>query len=113
MSTQVMHHGLERSADRFRDRVFLRFGDEHLTFADVDARSNAFARYLSAQGIGTDDRVAVMLGNRPDFVVAVLGISKGGAAAVLVSPAWKAREVDHAIGLTRPVHAVVEGTTAA
>ena len=37
-----------------------------------------------------------MMTNRVEFVVAVNGISKLGAAAVLLSPAWKAIEVDHA-----------------
>ena len=33
-----------------------------------------------------------MTSNRPEFVVAVHGISKAGAASVLLSPAWKAVE---------------------
>ena len=43
-----------------------------------------------------------MLTNRVEFVVAVNAISKLGAAAVLLSPAWKAAEVDHALSLTAP-----------
>ncbi len=50
-----------------------------------------------------------MTSNRPEFVMAVHGISKLGAAAVLFSPAWKAFEVDHALQLTAPVHAVADG----
>ena len=38
-----------------------------------------------------------MTANRPEFVVAVYAISKLDAAAVLISPAWKAREVGHAL----------------
>ena len=41
--------------------------------------------------------------------MAVHAISKLGAAAVLLSPAWKAAEVDHALDLTAPVHAVADG----
>jgi acyl-CoA synthetase (AMP-forming)/AMP-acid ligase II len=106
-----MHHTLERSADRFGDRIAVRFGDEQFTYAELDARSNAFARALHAAGVRRGERVAVMLSNRPDFVVAVHGISKCGAAAVLLSPAWKEREVMHAISLTEPAHAVVEAAT--
>jgi acyl-CoA synthetase (AMP-forming)/AMP-acid ligase II len=46
-------------------------------------------------------------------VVAVNGISKLGAAAVLLSPAWKALEVDHALGLTEPSFAIADGAGAA
>src|SRR4051794_28359006 len=107
-----MHDGLQRAADRFGDRVGIWFGDDQITFAELDARSNAFARYLYAKGVARGDRVAIMLNNRPEFIAAVHGISRCGAAAVLLSPAWKAREVGHAVELTRPVHAVVETGTA-
>ena len=50
-----------------------------------------------------------MTSNRPEFVVAINGISKIGAAAVLLSPAWKAVETGHAVELTAPVHAVADG----
>jgi long-chain acyl-CoA synthetase len=54
-----------------------------------------------------------MTSNRPEFVVAINAISKLGAAAVLLSPAWKAFEVDHAVDLTDPVHALADGAAAA
>ena len=47
--------------------------------------------------------------NRVEFLVAVHAISKLGAAAVLLSPAWKAAEVGHALGSPAPVHAVADG----
>jgi acyl-CoA synthetase (AMP-forming)/AMP-acid ligase II len=106
-----MHEGLERAADRFGDRDAIRFGGAAWTFGELDERGNAFARWLHAQGVVPGDRVALMLSNRPEFVAAVYGISKVGAAAALLSPAWKAREVDHAIALTEPVHAIVESGT--
>ena len=43
-----------------------------------------------------------MTSNRVEFVAVVHAVSKLGAAAVLLSPAWKAVEVDHALGLTGP-----------
>jgi acyl-CoA synthetase (AMP-forming)/AMP-acid ligase II len=50
-----------------------------------------------------------MTANRMEFIAAVYGTSKLGAAAVTLSPAWKATEVGHALGLTGPVHAVADG----
>jgi long-chain acyl-CoA synthetase len=107
--TLLMHHGLEKSADRFGDRVALRAGDQDWSFRDLDGLSNAFARHLAAEGVLAGDRVALMTTNRMEFVVAVNAISKLGAAAVVISPAWKAVEVGHAVELTGPVHAVADG----
>src|SRR5256884_7410438 len=106
---RLMHDGLEQAAARFGERVFVRMGDDAWSFAEIDGRANAFARHLASRGVGARDRVALMTTNRPEFVIAVNAISKLGAAAVLVSPAWKALEVGHAVTLTKPVHGVADG----
>jgi long-chain acyl-CoA synthetase len=54
----------------------------------------------------------VMTSNRVEFVAVAHAVSKLGAAAVLLSPAWKAIEVDHALGLAAPRHAVADGPAA-
>ena len=105
----LMHEGLGLAAERFGDRDAVRAGDDRWSFADLDGLSNAFARHLEADGVTPGTRVAIMMSNRVEFVVAVHAISKIGAAAVLVSPAWKAVEVAHAVALTRPVHAIADG----
>ena len=105
----AMHGGLERAAARFGERDAVLAGDRRWTFAELDALSNAFAHRLAAAGVGPGDRVAVMTSNRVELVLAVQGASRLGAAAVMVSPAWKATEVGHAVALTRPVHGVADG----
>ena len=105
----LMHRGLERAADRYGDRDAVRRGDERWSFRDLDGLANAFARHLAARGVTGGDRVAVMTSNRTELVVAVHAVSKLGAAAVLLSPAWKGAEVTHALGLTAPRHAVADG----
>ena len=47
-----------------------------------------------------------MASNRPEFIAALLAIWRLAATAVLISPAWKRDEVDHALALTNPAHAV-------
>jgi long-chain acyl-CoA synthetase len=109
----LVHGGLERAADRYGDRVAVRTGADDWSFRGLDGLANAFARHLAARGVGPGARVAVMTSNRPEFVAAVHGISKVGAAVVLLSPAWKATEVDHALDVTAgPRHAVADGVAA-
>ena len=107
--SELLHDGLARAAETAGDRVAVRVDEEAWTFADLDRQSTSFAHHLAARGVGPRDRVAVMSTNRVEFPIAVHAISKLGAAAVLLSPAWKAAEVDHALSLTGPVHAVADG----
>ncbi len=82
------------------------FEDRRLTLPELDALADGLAASLTKSGVTTGQRVAVMSSNRPEFVAALLAIWRLGAAAVLISPAWKRDEVDHALGLTSPCHAV-------
>jgi acyl-CoA synthetase (AMP-forming)/AMP-acid ligase II len=111
-TVSVLHGGLERARATFADRPAIRAGERHWTFADLDAWADGFASTLAARGVGAGDRVAVLMTNRAEFLAAVEGISKLGAAAVLLSPAWKAAEVAHALAVTGARHAVAEPTTA-
>lgn len=98
----MIHDSLERAAREFGDRTALLVGDETITFAELNAQSDAFAAWLTGQGVVAGDRVALQLTNRPEFMAVVNGISKLGAAAVLISPAWKELEVTNAVTLTEP-----------
>jgi len=111
MTAALMHHPLEQAAARFGDRDAVLADDQRWSFRALDDASTAFGRHLAALGVRPGDRVATMTANRPEFVVAIHGISKTGAAAVLLSPAWKEAEVRHALALTAPLHAVADGPT--
>jgi acyl-CoA synthetase (AMP-forming)/AMP-acid ligase II len=109
----MLHEGLEGAAARQPDHVAIRAGTQRWSFRDVDRLSNGCASHLTLAGVRPGDRVAVMLSNRIELVVMVHAVSKLRAASVLLSPAWKAAEVDHALGLTAPVHAVADGAAVA
>ncbi len=87
----------------------MRTASHDWSYQALDRASRAFARQLESHDVGSGDRVALMSTNRIEFPIAVHGISRIGAAAVLLSPAWKDAEVAHALGLTRPVHAIADG----
>ncbi len=82
------------------------FEDRHLRMPELDVMTDSLAATLRKRGVNAEQRVAVMASNRPEFIAAVRAIWRLGAAAVLISPAWKRDEVEHALALTRPVDAV-------
>lgn len=82
------------------------FEERRFTLPQLDALAAGLARALAKTNVAAGERVALMASNRPEFVAALLAIWRLGAAAVLISPAWKRHEVDHALALTTPAHAV-------
>ena len=73
------------------------FREERLTYAELRARVDAFARALIAVGIGCGDRVAVLLPNRPDWLVAAFATAKVGAIVTAISTFSTARELEWAL----------------
>jgi long-chain acyl-CoA synthetase len=53
-----------------------------MTYRELDEQSDAFASALVEMGIGRGDRVAYMMANSPDLIVAYYGILKAGAVPV-------------------------------
>ncbi|HYX99017.1 MAG TPA: AMP-binding protein [Mycobacterium sp.] len=82
------------------------FEERHYTLPQLEALADGLAATLRRRGVTAGGRVALMASNRPEFVVALHAIWRLGAAVVLISPAWKRQEVEHALALTNPSHAV-------
>lgn len=55
------------------------FGDQELTYGELDRASNRVARWAQAQGLRRGDVVALLMENRPEFVVHWLGLAKLGS----------------------------------
>jgi len=82
------------------------FEERHYTLPQLEALADGLATSLRERGVTAGARVALMSSNRPEFVVALHAIWRLGAVVVLISPAWKRHEVEHALALTSPSHAV-------
>jgi acyl-CoA synthetase (AMP-forming)/AMP-acid ligase II len=75
----------EHAIDAVPDRVALISGDEQLTYAELEEKSNRLAHYLIDQGVKKDDKVGLYCRNRIEIVIAMLGIVKAGAILVNVN----------------------------
>ncbi len=74
------HRLFERQVEHTPGQVAVAFGDQHLTYAELNGRANQLARYLRAQGVGPDVIVGVHMERSIELVVGLLGILKAGGA---------------------------------
>jgi fatty-acyl-CoA synthase len=88
----------ERAA-RYADRVFVRFGDEQLTYRQANETVNRYAAVLAARGVGHGDVVGVMLRNSPNAVLLMLAVVKCGAIAGMLNYHQHDNALKHSIGL--------------
>ena len=85
---------LERAARERPEHPAVVFFNRTLTYAQLNHAADRFARALVRLGLRRGDRVALMLPNCPQFVIAYYGILKAGGVVVNHNPLYTARELE-------------------
>jgi long-chain acyl-CoA synthetase len=98
---------LRALASEHGDKPALLFKGATVSYARLEAESDAFGAALQAMGVRKGDRVALLLPNCPQFLVAEFGIWKAGGIVVALNPTYSERELEQALDSTRAGVAVV------
>jgi len=77
-------------------------GDERLTFAELDARIDTYAKALLALGVGRGDRVAMLTPPSLDFWITLHAAASIGAIWVGINPRYQQRDFEHLLGDSAP-----------
>ena len=91
-----------QSAERRPDALAVALGDERLTYADLERRSNRLAAMLVEQGCGPGDRVALLTPKSPRASVAMLAALKARCPYVPVDVDSPAPRVAHIMRAAEP-----------
>lgn len=92
---------LDQLAAGHGSKPALLFKGASMSYAQLDAESTALAAALEALGVRKGDRVAIVLPNCPQFLVAQFGAWKIGAIVVALNPTYSERELEQALESTR------------
>ena len=99
---------LQRQAERFGERRLFAAGGECWTFAEAPAIAAGHAGALAEAGIRAGDRVAILCGNRPEFLRLFLGCAWLGAVAVPINTASKGPQIAYLLANSGAKLLVVE-----
>jgi long-chain acyl-CoA synthetase len=86
---------LDQSFRQYARRDAAAFMGARLTFGQIDEMSKAMAAWLQAQGLAPGDRVALMMPNVPQYMVAIAAVLRAGYVVVNVNPLYTPRELEH------------------
>ncbi|ASB52640.1 MULTISPECIES: non-ribosomal peptide synthetase [Bacillus amyloliquefaciens group] len=76
-------------------KTALIYDDVHLTYEELDVRSDKLASYLKHCGVGHNQMVGIFMDRSAELVVSMLGILKSGAAYVPIDPEFPNERVAH------------------
>lgn len=85
-------------AARTPDATAVVYEGRHYSYREINESANQLAHWLIAQGIGTEDRVAVLLDKSPELVITALGVVKAGAVYLPVDPTYPEDRLNFIIG---------------
>jgi amino acid adenylation domain-containing protein len=85
---RAVHQLFEAQVARTPNAVAVVFGDQSLTYGELDRRANQLARHLIQLGARPDGLVGICLERSLEMVVGLLGILKAGSAYVPLDPAY-------------------------
>ena len=84
---------LERSARVWPGKTAVVYGARRLTYSELAAGAQRVARALRASGVGPGDRVAYLMPNLPEMLIAHYAVPLAGAVLVAVNTRLTAEEV--------------------
>ena len=85
------------SNTHFKEREFLVYKDERLTFGEVHRKAVALSKSLIDLGVQPGDRVAISMRNYPEYILAVEAILAVGAVAVTLNAWWHPDEIEYGL----------------
>jgi len=88
-----LYHLIDEAAEKSPDSTAMVFYGREMKYKELKELSDRFAHYLQKLGVQKGDRVAILLPNCPQFVIAFWGILKAGACVTSMNPGYTEREL--------------------
>ena len=94
---------LSRNAQDYGDMLAVVYGDDHLTWSDVDTTISEFANALLRDYPSSNEiRVAIIMENRPEYLVSLYGAQRAGMVPAPISTRFVGREIRHVFHIGKP-----------
>ncbi|WP_198535037.1 non-ribosomal peptide synthetase, partial [Streptomyces natalensis] len=102
----------EAQVARTPDALALEHEGARLTYAELNTRANQLAHHLIAQGVGPERFVAIALPRCVEAAVAILAVTKAGAAYLPIDPDYPVDRIAYVLGDARPALLITDEKTA-
>jgi long-chain acyl-CoA synthetase len=100
---------VDRFAENMPDHAALVFEEQTISYGELRSSINRLANALTKAGVQKGDRVVILMGNRPEFVVGYFAIVRMGAIAVTLNPLCTTYELSHYMSDSKPAGVICRG----
>jgi len=85
---KTIHQLFEEQAEKTPHKVAVVYGDEKLTYMELNGKANRLARMLRKKGVKEDSIVGIMVERSMEMIIGIMGILKAGGAYLPIDPAY-------------------------
>lgn len=93
---------VQAQVERTPDAIAVVYEGRHYSYREINESANRLAHWLIERGVGTEDRIAVLLEKSPELVIAAIGIVKAGATYLPVDPTYPDDRVSYILADSDP-----------
>jgi fatty-acyl-CoA synthase len=101
---------IESLAQRFAERPALVSDRETITYRQLNARSNQYARWYAEEAEARGEIVALLMPNRPEYLCVWIGIAKAGGVTALLNTHLSGLSLAHCINVVNVTMLIVDAS---
>jgi long-chain acyl-CoA synthetase len=88
---------IDRTADRYPEKEAIVYGQQRISYAQLDQRINRTANFLLSKGVQQNDHIAALFHNKPELLIVLYACAKIGVTCVPVNFRLKANEISYIV----------------
>lgn len=97
----------EITAQKFPHFNVINFENKTYTYQNINEQANQIANFLLAEGLQKGDVLALVMENRPEFLIITLATAKIGVTCALINPNYKENVLIHCIESVQPKAVII------
>ena len=107
---RCVHEQIEEQAEKTPEAMAVVFGEQRLSYRELNEKAERLARYLAEAGVGVESRVGIYLRRSVELMIGVLGALKAGATYVPLEPGLPKARLEYMIKDAEIEWALVESS---
>ena len=92
---KAVHELFEFQVDKYPDNVIVVQNGQHITYNELNRKSNQLAHYLVSEGVRNGDLIAICEDRSVNMIIGMLGILKSGGAYIPLDPGYPSERLKY------------------
>lgn len=103
-----MAQAFDQAVAKYKNRTAINFYGKKISYSELGELADRFAAALHGLGVAKGDKVALLLLNSPQFIIAFYGALKAGAVITPISPVYVTKEIKYQLEDSESKHIVCQ-----